>query len=165
MDENIAHSTPTTLKNSHPVDSPSAKFLFSPPLKKKSSPPPTKQQFSSYNPIKTAFLAVANKKSPSKISDSHPPLTAIWKTLNLVQSMVAPYHSHQLNNEIYMLHERCMHVTCKDNEDLFENLLKMITAYLFIMKVYRNWLLNFTRQRQVNFLQYRQSHCVGWSEK
>ena len=28
-------------------------------------PPPTKQQFSSYNPIKTAFLAVAIAPAPS----------------------------------------------------------------------------------------------------
>ena len=44
-----------------PVDSVSTKFLFSAATK---SHTPTKQQFSNYNPIKTAFLAVVIASAP-----------------------------------------------------------------------------------------------------
>ena len=52
------------LEKCPPVDSPPTKFLSPPsppptlPRQKNVSSPLTKQQFSSYNPIKTAFLAV-----------------------------------------------------------------------------------------------------------
>ena len=47
-----------------------------------------------------------------------------------------------------MLHERFQHVSCKDHKDSFEKLLKIDYR---IMKIYRHWLSNFIRQRQVNF--------------
>ena len=50
----IGASPPTLVK----------KFCHSPHQKSTPNSPPPKQQFSSYNPIKTAFLAVVNAPAP-----------------------------------------------------------------------------------------------------
>ena len=51
---------PAARKIPSTVDSPNQNFI--PPTK--SQPPPTKQQFSSCNPIKTAFLALVIAPAP-----------------------------------------------------------------------------------------------------
>ena len=63
--QRFAYSPPPRKITPHPVDSLSTKFLFPASLSTKFLFPattkshiPTKQQFSSYNPLKTAFLAV-----------------------------------------------------------------------------------------------------------
>ena len=52
---------PPPAHSPHLDKSPTNKFLSPPP---KVNSPPTKQQFSSYNPIKTAFLAVVIAPAP-----------------------------------------------------------------------------------------------------
>ena len=59
--QRFAYSPPPRKITPPPVDSLSTKFLFSAATK---SHTPTKQQFSSYNPIKTAFLAVVIAPAP-----------------------------------------------------------------------------------------------------
>ena len=59
--QRFAYSPPPRKITPPPVDSLSTKFLFPAATK---SHTPTKQQFSSYNPIKTAFLAVVIAPAP-----------------------------------------------------------------------------------------------------
>ena len=69
--QRFAYSPPPRKITPHPVDSLSTKFLFPASFSTKFLFPattkshiPTKQQFSSYNPLKTAFLAVVIAPDP-----------------------------------------------------------------------------------------------------
>ena len=63
--ENGGRVPPTSLRFAHPPSLEKEKFLDCPPSHQIFIRPTTKQQFSSYNPIKTAFLAVVIALAPS----------------------------------------------------------------------------------------------------